>query len=30
MIYKLQFADLLPYWGALLQGLAFTVLLTVV
>ena len=30
MIYKLQFADLLPYWGVLLQGLAFTVLLTVV
>ena len=30
MIYKLQFAELLPYWGVLLQGLAFTVLLTVV
>jgi polar amino acid transport system permease protein len=30
MIYKLQFADLLPYWGVLLQGLAFTVALTVV
>ena len=23
MIYKLQFADLLPYWGVLLQGLFF-------
>jgi polar amino acid transport system permease protein len=30
MIYKLQFADLLPYWGVLLQGLAFTIVLTVV
>jgi polar amino acid transport system permease protein len=30
MIYKLQFADLLPYWGVLLQGLAFTIALTVV
>jgi polar amino acid transport system permease protein len=30
MIYKLQFAELLPYWGVLLQGLAFTIVLTVV
>jgi polar amino acid transport system permease protein len=30
MIYKLQFAELLPYWGVLLQGLAFTVVLTLV
>jgi polar amino acid transport system permease protein len=30
MIYKLQFADLLPYWGVLLQGLAFTIILTLV
>jgi polar amino acid transport system permease protein len=28
--YKLQFADLLPYWNVLLQGLIFTVVLTVV
>jgi polar amino acid transport system permease protein len=30
MIYKLQFAELLPYWGVLLQGLVFTIILTVV
>jgi polar amino acid transport system permease protein len=30
MIYKLQFADLLPYWSVLLQGLAFTIVLTAV
>jgi polar amino acid transport system permease protein len=30
MIYKLQFGDLLPYWNVLLQGLIFTVVLTVV
>ena len=30
MIYKLQFADLLPYWGVLLQGLVFTIILTLV
>jgi polar amino acid transport system permease protein len=30
MIYKLQFAELLPYWNVLLWGLAFTVVLTVV
>jgi polar amino acid transport system permease protein len=30
MIYKLQFGDLLPYWHVLLDGLVFTVVLTVV
>lgn len=30
MIYKLQFTDLLPYWPLLLQGLAFTIVLTIV
>jgi polar amino acid transport system permease protein len=30
MIYKLQFGDLLPYWDVLLQGLIFTVVLTLV
>lgn len=30
MIYKLQFADLLPYWPLLLQGLVFTIVLTIV
>jgi polar amino acid transport system permease protein len=30
MIYKLQFGDLLPYWNLLLQGLIFTVVLTLV
>lgn len=30
MIYKLQFGDLLPYWNVLLQGLIFTVALTLV
>jgi polar amino acid transport system permease protein len=30
MIYKLQFGDLLPYWNVLLQGLIFTVVLTLV
>lgn len=30
MIYKLQFGELLPYWDVLLQGLLFTVVLTVV
>jgi polar amino acid transport system permease protein len=30
MIYKLQFAELLPYWNVLLWGLAFTVVLTLV
>jgi polar amino acid transport system permease protein len=30
MIYKLQFAELLPYWGVLLQGLVFTIILTLV
>lgn len=30
MIYKLQFADLLPYWDVLLEGLIFTVVLTAV
>jgi polar amino acid transport system permease protein len=30
MTYKLQFAELLPYWGVLLQGLIFTIVLTVV
>ena len=30
MTYKLQFADLLPYWDVLLRGLLFTVVLTVV
>lgn len=30
MIYKLQFADLLPYWDVLLWGLIFTVVLTAV
>ena len=30
MSYKLQFAELLPYWHVLLQGLVFTIVLTVV
>lgn len=30
MIYKLQFADLIPYWGVLLHGLLFTIVLTLV
>jgi polar amino acid transport system permease protein len=30
MIYKLQFGDLLPYWDVLLQGLLFTIVLTIV
>jgi polar amino acid transport system permease protein len=30
MTYKLQFADLLPYWDILLHGLIFTIVLTVV
>lgn len=30
MIYKLQFADLLPYWDVLLKGLVFTIVLTIV
>jgi polar amino acid transport system permease protein len=30
MTYKLQFAELLPYWDVLLQGLIFTVVLTLV
>jgi polar amino acid transport system permease protein len=30
MIYHLQFADLLPYWRVLFDGLIFTVVLTVV
>jgi polar amino acid transport system permease protein len=30
MVYKLQFAALIPYWGVLLRGLLFTVVLTVV
>jgi polar amino acid transport system permease protein len=30
MLYKLQFGDLLPYWGVLLHGLLFTIVLTVV
>lgn len=30
MTYKLQFAELLPYWDILLNGLIFTILLTVV
>ena len=30
MNYKLQFAELLPYWDVLLQGLIFTIVLTVV
>lgn len=30
MTYKLQFAELLPYWDVLLQGLIFTIVLTVV
>src|SRR6188768_3961270 len=30
MTYQLQFAELLPYWDVLLQGLLFTVVLTVV
>ena len=30
MIYKLQFADLLPYWDVLVRGFVFTVLLTFV
>ena len=30
MIYKLQFADLLPYWDVLLRGLVFTIVLTIV
>src|SRR6266567_2024239 len=29
MIYKLQFADLLPYWDVLLRGLVFTIVLTI-
>jgi polar amino acid transport system permease protein len=28
MTYKLQFAELLPYWDVLLQGLLFTIVLT--
>ncbi len=28
MIYKLQFADLLPYWDLVAQGLLFTIVLT--
>jgi polar amino acid transport system permease protein len=28
--YKLQFAELLPYWNVLLQGLIFTIVLTMV
>jgi polar amino acid transport system permease protein len=30
MTYKLQFAELLPYWDILLNGLIFTIVLTVV
>jgi polar amino acid transport system permease protein len=30
MTYKLQFAELLPYWDVLLQGLIFTIVLTLV
>lgn len=30
MTYKLQFAELLPYWDVLLQGLIFTIVLTFV
>ncbi|MDO8876595.1 MAG: amino acid ABC transporter permease [Pseudolabrys sp.] len=30
MTYKLQFAELLPYWDVLLQGLIFTIILTLV
>ena len=30
MTYKLQFAELLPYWDVLLQGLLFTIVLTLV
>ena len=30
MIYKLQFGDLLPYWDVLLQGLIFTIVLTLI
>src|SRR3981081_2068254 len=30
MLYKLQFGELLPYWDVLLQGLIFTIVLTVV
>jgi polar amino acid transport system permease protein len=30
MTYKLQFAELLPYWDILLHGLVFTIVLTVV
>src|SRR5438552_1469658 len=30
MLYKLQFGELLPYWDLLLQGLVFTIVLTVV
>jgi polar amino acid transport system permease protein len=30
MIYKLQFGDLLPYWHVLLNGLIFTIVLTLV
>lgn len=30
MTYKLQFAELLPYWDILLQGLIFTVALTII
>lgn len=30
MLYKLEFGDLLPYWDVLLQGLVFTIVLTLV
>ena len=30
MTYKLQFAELLPYWDVLLRGLIFTVVITIV
>lgn len=30
MTYKLQFAELLPYWDVLLQGLIFTIALTII
>jgi polar amino acid transport system permease protein len=30
MTYKLQFGELLPYWDVLLQGLIFTVVLTII
>ena len=30
MSYKLQFAELLPYWNVLLYGLVFTIVLTIV